>query len=353
MKVVIKVNGRFYKANKVQNEVVSLLLLDQHCPDVPAPRLIAWSDDGTTISAIRDGASVVIHNEFGGELSMPPNQDSHGWIMTTKLPGRVLQQTDLVNEPSNKYLASDLAGIVASWRTKIPGRGEFGNFALDNTRHDSPDDVCGMEIKIVSPILCETQTGPITFAHAYYDHMLADQLTKIETKEVFTLLRPRLLPNVVHFRHEILPRLFPSTDNFSSKATFTQQDLAPRNVLVIEESKGMRISGILDFEFAGMFPDAEEFVNCTARQAGDWPATFWQLFMEELKNRGVVIPHNKDNGNMFENIYKVARLTENIAPWWLEDGHVTGEQLEKELTETSTTVIALLEELISYVNRKM
>jgi hypothetical protein len=38
--VVLKVSGQFFGPDKVQNEVACLYLLEQHCPLVPAPRVL-------------------------------------------------------------------------------------------------------------------------------------------------------------------------------------------------------------------------------------------------------------------------------------------------------------------------
>src|SRR5688500_7095632 len=44
--LVLKVMGRFWGAEKVQNEAACLWLLESHCPDVPSPRIVAWSETG-------------------------------------------------------------------------------------------------------------------------------------------------------------------------------------------------------------------------------------------------------------------------------------------------------------------
>jgi len=48
-KLVLKVSGQFFGPDKVQNEVSCLWLLERYCPDVPAPRVIAWSEDGSQV----------------------------------------------------------------------------------------------------------------------------------------------------------------------------------------------------------------------------------------------------------------------------------------------------------------
>ena len=51
--LVLKVSGQFFRPDKVQNEVPCLMLLDKHCPNVPVPRAIAWSEDRFTPSLFK------------------------------------------------------------------------------------------------------------------------------------------------------------------------------------------------------------------------------------------------------------------------------------------------------------
>ena len=64
---------------------------------------------------------------------------------------------------------------------------------------------------------------------------------------------------------KVLPDMLPR----SSASVFTHADIAPRNILV---DKNYRITGLVDWERSGWFPDYWELANLTAAacQCGDW-----------------------------------------------------------------------------------
>jgi thiamine kinase-like enzyme len=52
----------------------------------------------------------------------------------------------------------------------------------------------------------------------------------------------------------------------NSRLVFTHADLADRNILVQDG----RITGILDWEWAGFYPEHWEFVTCVKNLNSDW-----------------------------------------------------------------------------------
>ena len=62
--------------------------------------------------------------------------------------------------------------------------------------------------------------------------------------------------------------------------TFTHHDFSPGNILV---------TGILDFEFAGFFPN-EESTNDAIVYSEDWPEAVYRVFPEELEGLGERTP---------------------------------------------------------------
>lgn len=344
--VVIKVNGRFFGSSKVQNEVASLVLLQQHCSKVPAPRVLAWSEDGSKICAIRNGVFAVLYDDVIETDGVPTRTCAHGWIMITKLPGRILQSDDLSSK--NQGLVEELADIVASWRADIPHRTVVSNLALQPAGYTSSNALHGLELMSGGLILCETQPpSPIRSSAAYYTNLLSDQMHKVDTKQVFDFVRSRLLKRLQSFRESLLPHLLHSdSHNQEERFVFTQQDFAPRNVLVQDSADGkLHVSGIVDFEFAGFFPPAEEFLNCKARQSDDWSEDFFESLCVALASRGIGVPGHNTEMERFDVLRDLAVMIENVAPWWLQDGHVVGKALEEELTVTCKTVENIIDSL--------
>lgn len=55
---VLKINGRGFGADKIQNKVSCLRLLEAYCPEIPVPRAVAWSQDGSTAEIINTGRAI-------------------------------------------------------------------------------------------------------------------------------------------------------------------------------------------------------------------------------------------------------------------------------------------------------
>ncbi|KAM4066663.1 hypothetical protein HRG_000728 [Hirsutella rhossiliensis] len=126
--VVLKVSGRFFEAYKVQNEVACLQLLQQHRADVPAPRALAWSEDGrVAISATPYKAGPCSLNESNNQ---PLGHG--GWILMTKVAGDPMACADL-DKATITALAEQLGDIVTSWRRNIPLQEHCGNIRLPHS----------------------------------------------------------------------------------------------------------------------------------------------------------------------------------------------------------------------------
>lgn len=349
---VLKIIGRFFGANKVQNEVACLMLLEKYCPDIPSPRVIAWSEDGTKACAIRNGVFAVLHDHVLDESSVP--SIPHGWVMTTRLAGRALELSDLSSD--NPNLLAQLADIMSNWRTNIPHRDVVGNIALQSASYTTVHDVRGLDTVVSELILLATQPShqPETPLQ-YYQHMLSDQIHKIDTVEVFSYLRPHLSARLKSFCTSTIPRLLVPpyksetlSDEESQKGmVFTHQDFAPRNILVTPSPTGLHVSGILDFEFAGFFPPVDEFLNCMVRQSDDWNTEFFAAFLPALASRGIAVPGNGIDTREFDILRDLANLIENAAPWYLQAGHIQGKELEKQLSDALKIVDEILAKLES------
>ena len=128
-------------------------------------------------------------------------------------------------------------------------------------------------------------------------------------------------------------------------------DFAPRNVLISEDEPSC-ITGLLDVEFAGFFPEEEEFINAVIKQEGDWEERHWEVIMQEMARLGETVPPTLEvqAGSCFDEVEwrracAVARVIDRMAPWEVRDGEVGEDDLVKELNQAEGLVRAGLMEL--------
>jgi len=338
---VLKVIGRCFSNAKIQNEVSTLLQLKKYCPEIIVPELVAWCEDGKRIHS----ALTQPNNDDDIILTTP---ESHKWIMMSTLPGRKLLKEDLLGEHS-QTLAAQLADTINIWRTKMPNIGQIGNFRINSDVLTTKDNCATLDIHIEGLLFSETQpTVAVKTQFDYYNHLFGNQINKLNTNDVFTHLRSRLTAPLEDFQRNKLPSLPFLAEAHGSDAPpcFTHQDFAPRNILVKETPAGLQVTGIIDFEFAGMFPQFEEYLNSIARADGDWPEKFWDRLLVELAQRGIKVPGvGAMSKEAWEQGCDLIVLIESIAPWELDGGHVEGDELKEKLNEVGDKVGGLLKKL--------
>ncbi|KAG5805326.1 hypothetical protein H9Q74_011025 [Fusarium xylarioides] len=110
-KLVLKINGRGFGSEKIQNEVSCLRLLEHFCLEIPAPRAIAWSQDGVTIDT-KDA-------QYGEVKLSGADETLSGWILMTKVPGNPIDLSTL-SDDDRFQLATQLADYVTNWRCSVP-----------------------------------------------------------------------------------------------------------------------------------------------------------------------------------------------------------------------------------------
>ncbi|EER29338.1 hypothetical protein D8B26_008064 [Coccidioides posadasii str. Silveira] len=88
-------------------------------------------------------------------------------------------------------------------------------------------------------------------------------------------LRARIYERYIHFGGRLYEHTLPDMLPRSSRSVFTHADIAPRNIMVDKERQ---ITGILDWEFAGWYPDYWEYTQMM--RPGDEVTSDWQRFMD-------------------------------------------------------------------------
>ncbi|KAJ6437344.1 hypothetical protein O9K51_09898 [Purpureocillium lavendulum] len=340
-RLVLKVNGRFFGANKVQNEVACLRLLERHCPDVPAPRALAWSEDGVL-------ATVDTPPKTGARsLQLPASVDKlehGGWILMSQVPGVRAADASL-DEATLPDLGRQLGDMVASMRQNVPQQAHCGNVRLPpvEPRSEGVPSLDSADLTI-RDILQEgvKVDEPIASANEYYRLRLTDKLRELQTSDTYAPNRSLVEP-LKTFISDTLPNLALTGDGVPpGKFVLTHYDLSPRNVLVAGQPR--RITGLVDFEFTGFFSPVEEFLNDYIGNAGDWPLVLYDAYQKRLEERGVATPARGFGPAVWSRNYWLETLAGKIAPWELP-GDLNEEELGKKLSEAAADVREMIKRL--------
>lgn len=202
---VLKVNGRFFGANKIQNEVSCLQLLWRYCPDIPSPRALAWSEDGRVASCATSAQTRTC------ALDMPPGVEKPehgGWILMPCVPGGPMPTADLSGAILTD-LGKQLGDIIARLRRNIPPQKHCGNIRL------SPENLGQQRLSVIDSTALTIYdiihegievNDPITTANEYYRFRLTNKLRKLETSNTYAPNRS-LAETLRVFISEQLPHL--------------------------------------------------------------------------------------------------------------------------------------------------
>ncbi|KAJ5815455.1 hypothetical protein N7474_007232 [Penicillium riverlandense] len=315
--LVLKLNGQFFDLSKSLNEVSCLSLLRALIPEVPSPNVLAWSS--TKSSIIHRFTPQGIPERKILQLRSEDLEQHHEWILMTTVPGNPLPNFDLGKEEL-KTIGRQLADIVFGWRTRLPISATAGNLyckaSNERTQALNCFEIAGLQIAPSSSMagFDVEVLEPITNMIQYYRLKLETRLRKLQDLDVFKK-NAYLIPIIRQFIAARLPQLeiCKGEDHF----TFTHNDLSPRNILVSLDPT--RITGVIDFEFSGFFPELDEFVNDAVCNEGDWPAALYEAYLDRLEECGMKTPRNGVNERLWKEATMLARLEENIAPWWLEN----------------------------------
>lgn len=347
--LVLRANGRFFGADKIQNEVGWLRIMKEHCRDIPTPEALAWSEDGSNVVVTAPSASE--RKQF--TLSIQPEDNTHGgWMLLTRLPGKPLSSLEL-DEPSVLDVATQLGSMVASWRRTIPPQQYVGNLQFHNSSHSANAELLvGKEEDrsfqgfVVRGILMDDIkiSTPIASVREQYEKKLEQKMKGLSESDTYTRNRA-LIPRIREFIDESLPVLdidVPPSEVSLGGYVLTHYDLSPRNVLI--SGSPPKITGIVDFEFAGFFSEPEEFLNDSVGNDGDWSDAFYDAYLAELEKHGVATPRKGIRNDVWDTVHSLEKLAENIAPWWLPGSH-TGDALDDQLAQAEVQVLEQLGKL--------
>jgi hypothetical protein len=336
--VVLKVNGRFFGGNKIQNEVSCFHLLQRYCPQIPSPRALAWSEDGrvaTQATSTATGTCSAVLQPSLGRL------EHSGWILMSHVAGNPIPTASLSNSTVTD-LARQLGDHIACMRKAIPTQKLCGNIRLSPRKPRQLSYGTPLTIRDIIHDGVEINE-PITTANEYYRVRLMEKLRMLETSDTFSESRP-LVGNLRDFILKRLPHLQLTDGEAMSCDEFvlTHYDLSPRNILV--SGQPPRITGIVDFEFSGFFPPTEEFLNDVVNNSGDWPRGFYEAYLARLFENGVATPVRGFDPDMWNRYRWLETLVGSIAPWYLPGG-LRGEELQAKVRDAEAHAREVLRKL--------
>ncbi|KIW20681.1 hypothetical protein PV08_01258 [Exophiala spinifera] len=401
--LVLKISGFPFGGEKIQNELTCLLLLEKYCPSIPAPKLVAWSEDGRRIKTPVDrrGSRERAVSAPSQLKSLTLEDDTtrareetngQGWLLMTRTPGRTITQEDLVAH--GKVIMDEIAEHVATWRKCLPPTRAAGNMRLIGSSSIPPASATlydksilpGLDVYIQGIIMYKDRPqAPLNSYLEYITYILRTNLKMLQANALIGLHRDKLKDIVRQFIKDTLPKLSLLNPEKEKRQTecmaFTHYDISPRNVLVERCGPGtgtgadpprVSVCAVIDFEFAGFYPSPEEFTHTVENSHSEWAVALFGEFLAGVGRRdalpaciaenvspepmdGVVINFGEEEhfpfgGPEFHQAVLLHRIAANIAPWWIkEDSGYTPEALKKELDDAKARIekaVQILEKML-------
>ena len=268
---VLKIGGRYWTSIKTEAEVNALLLLAKHTT-IPAPRVVAYSSDRS--------------NEFGVE-----------WILMTRLPGenmRTIRASHELSTNAIKSIARDLADYVSQMHFAIPSFDKIGALTVKGQVGTTLDKL-----------------GPWSTYEGFIRDRIEDQRITLLKNAVFKGIEKDIVSAIDQFKE--MP--FPPLENLPF--VFSHGDLDTQNILIsMDDAEAPRITGIVDWEWAGSFPCSEEYFTSYDDFLDSENTDVRSYFLDELEKRHVLTPRTIEHFSLLE---KCNRFLTNLAPWDLTD----------------------------------
>ncbi|KAK5459572.1 hypothetical protein LTS15_003701 [Exophiala xenobiotica] len=402
--LVLKVAGFPFGGAKIQNELACLLLLEKYCPSIPTPELVAWSEDGRRIKTPVDTRgsrerSLSVPTQLK-TLSIDDDSTSareetadQGWLLMTRAPGRTITHADL-SGAQGASIMHQIAEHVATWRHALPATRAVGNMRLIGRNSIPPASATlydkailpGLDVYIDGIITKPTSPSPLKTYLEYITHILRANLRTLKNCKLLQRNEERVNALVRQFIKDTLPKL--SLLHGKSKAAnmvFTHYDISPRNILVSPVGHGhaadsnvaVAVSAVIDFEFAGFYPAAEEFTHTVENSHSEWAVPLFGEFLSELDRRealpaclaenissesepmdGVEVEFGQDEhipfgGPDFHQAVLLHRVAANIAPWWIkEESELSEDELRRELDGAKMRIEKAVKMLDKMVEKK-
>ncbi|PLB33735.1 aminoglycoside phosphotransferase family protein [Aspergillus candidus] len=220
---------------------------NSHMVEPPSPLPYTIQNLHTGQNYIRDGTTIIPCQSTIDPLSLPPGQEVTKVLY--KQINRLVLQLDI------SWETKELSGV-------LPTEAEAMRLVFNNTGVPVPE-VLFASFHLVNEIAdtqqCDKRDSTPRWSNRDDHHDIAKlSIRTIPRPQNDTDVRVRIYKRYLHFGglryKDQLPDMLP----LSERSVFTHADIAPRNVMVDEEN---RVTGLLDWEWAGWYPDYWEYAQ--------------------------------------------------------------------------------------------
>lgn len=294
---VLKIGGRYWNKIKTEAEVNALELIRKYTT-IPVPKVLAYSSDRM--------------NEYAVE-----------WILMTRLSGENLShicEKYQLSLNAKKSIIRDLADCISQMHFKIPRFNQIGALT-------SNGDI-GRDLNLRGPWL--------TFEKFIHDRVQGET-NVLNEDQIFAPIKDFMLDAIEQFQQ----LQFPSFNNLPF--VFSHGDLDYQNILItIDDLEIPRISGIVDWEWAGSFPCSEEYFTSFDYFLHD-NEEIRNFFFDEFEKRNILTPRTIEHFSLLE---KLNQFITNLALWHLTDLVNPDEKIvQQKLEKSRCTVQSALNQL--------
>lgn len=271
-----KVNGRFWTKIKTETEVAGIQLAYRYT-GTPVPVILEWDSS--------------------------PEKYGHEYLLMSKLSGLSLDhQWPTLDVNQKQDLLDQLAVYIGQLHQNICIGSQIGNFAF------GPNETYRLGKTV------EAYIGPWDSFKDMIINQLEDKINALHRQDKYKFLLRVFGEELTELMRSIKTGETPLPP--SPARVFTHGDLNERNIMVtrVEENGVTRLKmvGLLDFEWSGMFPCTEEYFASYEFLNSD--PSLKEGFYDKLEHHQVATPRTIP---YFESHAKLIELREAIAPWWI------------------------------------
>ncbi|KAI0860633.1 kinase-like protein [Xylaria cubensis] len=219
-----------------------------HCDEILKRGGRVTHNEEAALCIVRKYTTIPVPEVYEGEYTTGVDGLPWGQIWMERLQGSPLDKVwDTLEDSAKERICNELWGFVKQLREKIPKPSSLQHLYQ-----------CGADGSSCKDVLLEDLRSPA-------EPLLSDDS-----------VRSRINERYLHFNGgsygENLMDYLPHSD----RSVFTHADLAPRNVLVDDCGN---ITGLVDWEFAGWYPDYWEY----AKTQVQWLAEDFMVWMDRTR----------------------------------------------------------------------
>ncbi|CAF1254080.1 unnamed protein product [Rotaria sordida] len=245
----------------------------------------------------------------------------------TRTPGKPLRTSTTESDiwpklsiEKQKLIFDELVEYVTQLHSRIPSSNKIGNYKSNGQiGHDS------------------NLQGPWNNYREFFYDQLELKIKTLNEENIFDPVRDDVMKSIKEFQKLNLPE-FNDLPN-----VFTHYDLGLQNLTVNDNYK---ITGIIDWEWAGSYPVSEEYFHSYKPIVYD--NQLKNYLFDQLENHTIPTPRTISRFTLLQNLYD---FLESIVPWYLTKvANPEHPIVEKKIFENRDKVKTLVEQIKQELN---